>query len=137
MKIYAWLSGAWSALLWFFTFGVAWNLFRIFPREHAGQITTALFPTYFAAGVALGCAATAALLPLWRKGLRAKIALCLQMAGVACLAGIALFVQPAMAAYSPGTPEFAQLHGVSMAMNLFSLLAVPTASIVILSGRKE
>lgn len=137
MKIYAWLSGAWTALLWFFTFGVAWNLFRLFPREQAGQITTALFPTYFTAGVVLGCAATASLAALWRHGLRVKIALCLQLAAAGFLAGIALFIQPAMAAYGPGTPGFARLHGISMAMNLLSLLAVPAASIVVLARRKE
>ncbi|MFM8788700.1 MAG: hypothetical protein ACKOEI_02380, partial [Chthoniobacterales bacterium] len=30
MIFYAWLIGAWSAVLWFFTFGVARKLFGLF-----------------------------------------------------------------------------------------------------------
>ena len=39
MKLYAWLVGAWTAALWFFTFGVARVLFSVFPRERAGEVT--------------------------------------------------------------------------------------------------
>ena len=55
---YAWLVGAWTAVLWFFTFGVARNLFGLFPRERAGEVTTALFPAYFTVAILLGIAAT-------------------------------------------------------------------------------
>ena len=137
MKLYAWLAGAWAAMLWFFTFGVAWNLFRIFPRGHAGQITTALFPSYFSAAMILGGFATLALLPFFRGNLGARIGAALQLFAIAALATILFGIQPAMAAHPAGTPGFARLHGISMALNLFSLLAVPAASIVALARRKE
>jgi hypothetical protein len=136
MILHAWLVGAWSAVLWFFTFGVARNLFGIFPRERAGEVTTALFPTYFAVVIVLGFAAT---LALWfRRGLpRAKGALTLQVLALLALAVIPLFIQPAMATHPPGTPGFARWHGLSMALNLFSLIAVPAASLLVLARRKE
>lgn len=136
MKLYAWLSGVWAGMLWFFTFGVAWNLFRIFPREHAGRITTALFPAYFAVTIAIGAIATVALW-LCHRGRMDAVALALQIAAVAALSAILFIIQPAMATHAPGTPGFARLHGISMAMNLFALLAVPAASIVVLARRKE
>jgi hypothetical protein len=136
MILYAWLVGTWTAVLWFFTFGVARNLFGLFPRERAGEVTTALFPAYFAAAIALGLAAT---LVLWfLRGMpRAKGALILQMLAIFALASIPLFIQPAMSAYPPGTPGFARWHGLSMALNLFSLIAVPAASLLVLARRKE
>ena len=135
MIVYAWLVGAWGAILWFFTFGVARHLFGLFPREQAGEITTALFPAYFAIVIALGLAAT---LVLWfLRGLpRTKSALLLQVLAVAALAAIPLFIQPAMAAHPAGTPGFAQWHGLSPALNLFSLIAVPAASLLVLARRK-
>jgi len=136
MIVYAWLVGAWTAVLWFFTFGVARNLFGLFPRERAGEVTTALFPTYFATVILLGLAAT---LALWfRRGLpRAKVSLVLQLLALVALATIPLFIQPAMAVHPPGTPGFARWHGISMALNLFSLIVVPTASLLVLARRKE
>ena len=136
MILYAWLVGAWSAVLWFFTFGVARNLFGLFPRERAGEVTTALFPAYFAVAIALGLVAT---LALWfRRGLpRAKGALTLQLLALLALAVIPLFIQPAMSAHTPGTPGFARWHGISMALNLFSLIAVPAASLLVLARSKE
>ena len=104
---YAWLVGAWTAVLWFFTFGVARNLFGLFPRERAGEVTTALFPAYFTVTILLGIAATIA---LWfrRKVSRNTAALVLQILALAALASIPLFIQPAMAAHPPGTPGFAR-----------------------------
>ena len=136
MTLYAWLSGAWAATLWFFTFGVARNLFGIFPRERAGEVTTALFPAYFLVAIALGVLATPV---LWfvRDRPRAKIAMALQLLALAALISIPLFIQPAMATNPPGTPGFARLHGISMALNLFSLIAVPAASLLVLARRKE
>jgi len=136
MILYAWLIGAWTAVLWFFTFGVARNLFGIFPRERAGEVTTALFPAYFAVAIALGLATT---LALWlrRNTPRAAPALVLQLLALLALAAIPLCIQPAMAAYPPGTPGFARWHGLSMALNLFSLIAVPAASLLVLARSKE
>ncbi|MFM8885843.1 MAG: DUF4149 domain-containing protein [Chthoniobacterales bacterium] len=136
MIFYAWLIGAWSAVLWFFTFGVARNLFGLFPRERAGEVTTALFPAYFAVAIALGLAATLALW-LGRGSPRAKRALILQLLALLALATIPLFIQPAMAVHPPGTPGFTRWHGISMALNLFSLIAVPVASLLVLARRKE
>jgi hypothetical protein len=136
MTLYAWLSGAWAATLWFFTFGVARNLFGIFPRERAGEVTTALFPAYFLVAIAFGLLAT---FTLWfvRRDRRDTAAFVLQLLALAALAGIPLFIQPSMAAYAPGTPGFARWHGISMALNLFSLIAVPAASLLVLGRSKE
>ena len=136
MKLYAWLVGAWTAALWFFTFGVARVLFAVFPRERAGEVTTALFPTYFTVAISLGLLATV-VLSLRRRGARDHGALALQILALAALVAIPIFIQPAIAAHAPGTPDFARLHGISMALNLFSLIAVPVASLLVIWRRKE
>jgi hypothetical protein len=136
MPLYTFLVGAWTAVLWFFTFGVARNLFGVFPRERAGEVTTALFPAYFAVAISLGLLATA-ILWLRRRDRRDTAALVLQSLALAALAATPLLIQPAMAAHAPGTPDFARLHGISMALNLFSLIAVPVASLVVLRRSKE
>jgi hypothetical protein len=136
MKLYAWLVGAWTAALWFFTFGVARVLFAVFPRERAGEVTTALFPAYFTVAISLGLLASV-VLSLRRRGARDHGALALQILALAALVAIPLFIQPAIAAYAPGTPDFARLHGISMALNLFSLIAVPVASLLVLWRSKE
>ncbi len=136
MRSYAWLVGAWTAVLWFFTFGVARVLFAVFPRERAGEVTTALFPTYFLAAITLGLLAT---IVLWlrRRDRRDTGALVLQVLALAALASIPVFIQPAIAGHAPGTPDFARLHGISMALNLFSLIAVPAASLLVAWRSKE
>ena len=136
MILYTWLSGAWTAVLWFFTLGVAGNLFGLFPRERAGEVTTALFPTYFVVAITLGVLASGV---LWfrRHAPRDSYAFALQILALAALATIPLFIQPAIAIHPPGTPDFARLHGISMALNLFSLIAVPVASLLVLWRRKE
>lgn len=136
MPLYTFLVGAWTAVLWFFTFGVARNLFGVFPRERAGEVTTALFPAYFAVAISLGLLATV-ILWLRRRDRRDTAALVLQSLALAALAATPLLIQPAMAAHAPGTPDFARLHGISMALNLFSLIAVPVASLVVLRRSKE
>jgi hypothetical protein len=136
MPLYTFLVGAWTAVLWFFTFGVARNLFGVFPRERAGEVTTALFPAYFSVALALGLLATI-ILWLRRRDRRDTAALVLQALALAALAATPLLIQPAMAAHAPGTPDFARLHGISMALNLFSLIAVPVASLVVLRRSKE
>ena len=136
MPLYTFLVGAWTAVLWFFTFGVARNLFGIFPRERAGEVTTALFPAYFSVAIALGLLATI-ILWLRRRDRRDTAALVLQSLALAALAAPPLLIQPAIAAHAPGTPDFARLHGISMALNLFSLIAVPVASLVVLRRSKE
>ena len=136
MKLYAWLVGAWTAALWFFTFGVARVIFSVFPRERAGEVTTALFPAYFTVAISLGLLATV-VLSLRRRGARDHGALALQILALAALVAIPLFIQPAIAAHAPGIPDFARLHGISMALNLFSLIAVPVASLLVIWRRKE
>ena len=136
MPLYTFLAGAWTAVLWFFTFGVARNLFGVFPRERAGEVTTALFPAYFSVAIALGLLATI-ILWLRRRDRRDTAALVLQSLALAALAATPLLIQPAIAAHAPGTPDFARLHGISMALNLFSLITVPVASLVVLRRSKE
>jgi hypothetical protein len=137
MKLYAWLAGAWAAVLWFFTFGVARTLFAVFTRERAGEVTTALFPAYFTVAIVLGILATAALWPHRRDGHRATAALILQLLALGALAAIPAFIAPALAGHAPGTGGFRLWHGVSMALNLFSLLAVPAAWILACARRRE
>ena len=136
MIFYAWLAGAWIAVLWFFTFGVARVLFAVFPRERAGEVTTALFPAYFLVAVVLGILATAA---LWRHRSKPRDgwAIALQVIALAALVAIPLFIQPVITRHVPGTTEWARWHGISMALNLFSLIAVPAASLLVLARRKE
>jgi hypothetical protein len=136
MKLYTWLAGAWTAVLWFFTFGVARNLFGQFDRERAGEVTTVLFPAYFVAALSLGALTT---IVLWRlrRDRRDTFALVLQLLALAALASIPLLIQPALANHPPGTPEFARLHGISMALNLLSLIAVPAASLLVAWRSKE
>lgn len=136
MILYAWLIGAWAAVLWFFTFGVARVLFAVFPRERASEITTALFPAYFIAATTLGILACGA---LWcrRRGPRDHWALVLQVLALAALVAIPLFIQPAIAQHAPRTPEWARWHGISMTLNLFSLITVPAASLLVVARRKE
>jgi hypothetical protein len=136
MPLYTFLVGAWTAVLWFFTFGVARNLFGVFPRERAGEVTTALFPAYFAVAISLGLLATV-ILWLRRRDRRDTAALVLQALALAALAATPLLIQPAIAGHVPGTPDFARLHGISMALNLFSLITVPVASLVVLGRSKE
>jgi hypothetical protein len=137
MKLYALLAGAWTAVLWFFTFGVARTLFAVFPRERAGEVTTALFPAYFTVAIVLGLLATAVLWPHRREGRRTGAALVLQLLALGALAAIPAFIAPALAVHAPGTEGFRLWHGVSMALNLFSLLAVPAAWILICTRRRE
>lgn len=137
MKLYAWLVGAWIAVLWFFIFGIARTLFSAFPRARAGEVTTALFPTYFTVSIALGLLATFVLWANHRRVRRCRWALSLQMLALIALAAIPIFVQPLIAAHAPGSEGFAMWHGVSMGMNLFSLLAVPAASLLVLARRKD
>jgi hypothetical protein len=136
MQLYIFLVGAWTAVLWLFTFGIARVLFGAFPRERAGEVTTALFPTYFFVAITLGLLATI-LLAIRRRDRRDTAAFLLQLLALAALASVPLFIQPALAAHPPGTPDFARLHGISMALNLFSLLAVPAASLLVLARSKE
>ncbi len=135
-RAYAVVAGAWIAVLWFFTFGVARALFVAFPRELAGEVTTELFPGYFFTGIALGTTSSV-LLCFGRRNRIDTAALALQILAVAALASIPLFIQPAMAGHPPGTSGFARLHGISMALNLFSLIAVPAASLLVLAKGKE
>ena len=95
-----------------------------------------LFPAYFAVAIALGLLAT---IVLWfrRRNRRDTIALLLQALALAALISTQLLLQPAMAMHPPGTPDFARLHGISMVLNLFSLIAVPVASLLVLGRSKE
>ncbi len=133
MRRQVWLAGAWTAVLWFFTFGVARTLFAVFPRERAGEVTTALFPAYFAVVLTLGLLSLATLWPHRRAALRCRTALVLQALALLALACIPLVVQPALLAHPPGSPGFARWHGISMSLNLFSLLTVPASSLFLAS----
>lgn len=138
MNIYSWLSGTWTAVLWFFTLGIAIPLFRAFPGPLAGEVAVAVFPYYFGSTIVLGTLATITLW-LWRprKNKRSNAALALQSLAILALAAIPTIIQPAMAPHIPGSPEFMRLHGISSLLNLFSLLAAPVAFLLVAAKRKE
>lgn len=138
MKIYSWLSGTWTAVLWFFTLGIAIPLFRAFPGPRAAEVAVAVFPYYFGSAIILGILAT---ITLWlcrpRKNKRSNIALVLQSLAILTLVAIPAVLQPAMEPHIPGSPEFMRLHGISSLLNLFSLLAAPAAFLLVAAKRKE
>ncbi len=137
MKYYPWFAGAWAAVLWFFTAGVAIPLFRIFPNNQAGPIAVAIFPYYFSAAIILGVLATITLWVGRQKSKRVTFALALQILAVLALLAIPTILQPAMAPHPPGSPAFMRLHGVSSLLNLFSLIVAPAAFLLVTAKRKE
>ncbi len=137
MKIYSWLSGTWAAVLWFFTLGIAIPLFRAFPGPRAAEVAIAVFPFYFGTTIALGILATVALWLCRQKNKRNSAALALQTLAIITLTAIPTIIQPAMEPHTPGSPEFMRLHGLSSLLNLFSLLAAPTAFLLVIAKRKE
>ena len=137
MKYYPWFSGAWAAVLWFFTVGIAIPLFRSFPSELAGKVAIAVCPFYFSAAIFLGVLATAALWRERQKSKRRSLALTLQLLAILALLAIPTILQPAMEPHIPGSPEFMRLHGVSSLLNLFSLIVVPSAFLLVTAKRKE
>jgi len=58
----------WLGAMGFFAFVVAPAAFRVLEREAAGRLVSAVFPRYYAVGLALGLAALAGLGARWLGG---------------------------------------------------------------------
>lgn len=119
-----------------YTFVLTPTIFHDFPRDTAGAIVGAMMPGYFAATLAAAAVATALLPLLWRSWaprLRA-VALALLLVALASGAWVRWGLYPEILAVkgmvasfesAPDSPErtrFRRLHGVSMAVNLATLL---------------
>lgn len=121
--------GFWLGVALFFTFGVSKALFAHYPREVAGDITTTLFPSYYlflyAAGAAacIGMALGHAVCPRW------KPSLILVLFAILFIGTIDYKIAPVMQHISlpEGRPQFARLHGLSMALNLLATVFVALA----------
>jgi hypothetical protein len=128
--------GLWIGEIAFFSFIGAPAIFAVLDRARAGDVTAAIFPRYYALGVAaatmaLGCAlvlgARAAHAASWR-GATVAIAL-----GLAATLWAARVVQPRAAALrvalqeaapeDPARAEFARLHRIAVALNAAALVA--------------
>ncbi len=121
--------GFWLGVSLFFTFGVARTLFATYPRETAGEITSALFPSYYlflyvaGAAACIGMALGHEVCPRW------KPSLILVLFAVLFIGTIDFKIAPVMHAIElpEGRAQFARLHGLSMGLNLLAMLAVAAA----------
>lgn len=136
--IYIWFNGALTSVIAYFTFGIAFPLFRLFPKETAAAVALAALPIYYAVTITLALIATAALfLARHPGGKRRNWALILQILSLLGLVAVAAVIHPIILNHETGTPAFMGLHGTSVLLNLFSLLATPVASLLFLAKRKE
>jgi hypothetical protein len=142
-----WVGG--SAL---YTFVLTPAIFRGYPRDAAGAIVGAMMPGYFTANLAAAAAALALLPLLWRSWtprLRA-LALALLLVALAAQAWVRWGLYPEILAVkgrvasfeaapdSPDRVRFRKLHGVSMAVNLATLLeGAALLALVPLRRRRE
>ncbi|HTP51831.1 MAG TPA: DUF4149 domain-containing protein [Anaeromyxobacteraceae bacterium] len=117
-----------------FTFLVTPILFRSFPRDLAGAIVGVLLPAYFPSVLAISAISLVAFLAATRdrSGASRRLSLALLCAALAVSGCVYFKVYPDAVAVkrqvasferespdSPARKEFARLHGVSMALNLF------------------
>jgi hypothetical protein len=127
----------WLGVMAFFSFAAAPAAFTTLDREAAGRYVSALFPRYYAVGMALGALALVGALGAashggWRAGDRLALGLVLVM--LALTAGAWLWVLPAAhaareamqhagGAGSPAASRFAQLHRLSSVLNVIVMIA--------------
>jgi len=136
--LYIWFNGALAGVIAFFTFGIAFPLFRIFPKDTAAAVALATLPIYYGVTIALALIATVALLLSRQPGHKRQTwALTLQVLSLLALVAVAAVIHPIILNHETGTPTFAGLHGASVLLNIFSLLATPVASLLFLAKRKD
>jgi uncharacterized protein DUF4149 len=127
----------WLGVMAFFSFAAAPAAFTTLDREVAGRYVSALFPRYYAVGMALGVLALfgalgAALQGGWRAADRLALGLVLVMLALTACAW--LWVLPAAHAAreamhhaggvgSPEASRFAQLHRLSSVLNVIVMIA--------------
>ncbi|MEO6847348.1 MAG: DUF4149 domain-containing protein [Chthoniobacterales bacterium] len=131
--LFRWACGFGEGVMIFFTFGVALPLFKILPRETAGATTVQLFPNYYYCllGI-LGIALIAALVIVRQHRLN-WISLLLVAVALACILFTALYLAPLIQEMkTPATMDtFRKLHGISMLLNLLSMISILAAPILI------
>jgi len=112
------LLGFYLGYATFFSFAVAPVLFSVLPKSVAGKVVAKIFPLYFGAGVSiLGVSSILVL----REGLK-KIALLLLVATIICALQEFYIIPLAEELKATNYEAFKTLHGVSMFLNLSSLL---------------
>jgi Domain of unknown function (DUF4149) len=126
----------WIGEIVFFSFVGAPAIFAVLDRAHAGKVTAAIFPRYYAVATAAGLLAVgagavlargASASGLWRAAV-AALALGLLATGWAgfVVQPKAHTLRPALETAADDAPvrtEFARLHRVAVALNGASLLA--------------
>jgi len=127
--MFRWAVGIAAGVSLFFTFGVALRLFKILPHSVAGSINVQLFPGYYVFLTASLLIALFASLPLFKMQTLNKIATFLVLTALICVLVNAHILGPKiMEAMKPATMDtFRRLHGISMGLNMLSILTILAA----------
>ncbi|MFN7064662.1 MAG: DUF4149 domain-containing protein [Aquificaceae bacterium] len=116
-KLLLFLNSAYLGLGSFFSFFVAPTLFQTLTREQAGAVVGKVFPVYFSLGLMIALA-TSLLSFKISKGVFSVALFNLLLQGIHLF-----YLQPkAHALKAIEYTAFMKLHGISMGMNLLSLL---------------
>jgi len=125
----------WIGAIVFFSFAVAPTVFQVLPREQAGNLTSAVFPIYYAMGS--GCGVVLLLSCLWlRRSATSRRLWGVNAVLVAVMLAVNVYtatvVQPRAAELRPqlhvadppasAKEEFARLHQLAVALNVAVLL---------------
>lgn len=114
----------------FYTFGVTLALFRGYPSPEAGRIVGVLFPTYYLWVYA--CAGLSLVLLLFsrRRARRTLLTFAVLLVAALLIATVDRILGPLMAEAKLSNEQgtFRRLHGISMILNLGSILLVLAAS---------
>jgi hypothetical protein len=127
----------WLGVMAFVSFAAAPAAFATLDRDVAGRYVSALFPRYYAAGMALGALALLGALGAgfqggWRGGDRLALGLVLVMLALTACAWLWVLpaahaareaMQHAGGAGAPEASRFAQLHRLSSALNVIVMIA--------------
>lgn len=118
----------WLGAMAFFSAFVAPAAFTVLDRESAGRLVNAVFPRYYLFGIVLGCLALAGVGVRSLSGREiawGPLVLLLLMLGMSAYALLVLLpqLQALKEAMPGGSPAFARLHLVSVALNLTTMLA--------------
>ena len=127
----------WIGGIVFFSFIASPSVFKILPREQAGQVVGDIFPKYHVLGYISCLVAIACLMGLrqWAtvQGIRTAMILLVLMGGIQVTMGLVIGpkvieARDAVKSTSPGPEKdrlekkFRGLHGVSMILNLVLLI---------------
>jgi hypothetical protein len=130
--IFRWISGLWLGVMIFFTFGVTTVIFRTLQIAEAREFLAVIFPTYFLANHIAFSLALLALAFCAKLGARRCI-LALGILALAWVAGPVLnefWLTPTMRSLRVAgeMADFGRMHGISMGLNMLSILLVFAAA---------